>query len=93
MKLLALVSRVEQADLTLVVVDCAQLPSDAQQAFAFLQDHLRTVLPAQEQPEAGETSRTSLIPVAFGLFALKPREMIYFGISCIIKLPGLLSCS
>ncbi|XP_028443168.1 5-taurinomethyluridine-[tRNA] synthase subunit GTPB3, mitochondrial isoform X2 [Perca flavescens] len=43
--------RVEQADLTLVVVDCTDLPSDAQQAAAFLQDHLRRVLPNQEQPE------------------------------------------
>uniref|UniRef100_A0A8C4GZT4 5-taurinomethyluridine-[tRNA] synthase subunit GTPB3, mitochondrial n=1 Tax=Dicentrarchus labrax TaxID=13489 RepID=A0A8C4GZT4_DICLA len=41
--------RVEQADLTLVVVDCTNLPSDAQQASAFLQEHLRSVLPSQEQ--------------------------------------------
>ncbi|XP_070688335.1 tRNA modification GTPase GTPBP3, mitochondrial [Pempheris klunzingeri] len=43
--------RVEQADLTLVVVDCTHFPSDAQQAAAFLQGHLRGVLPTQEQPE------------------------------------------
>ncbi|XP_034002380.1 tRNA modification GTPase GTPBP3, mitochondrial isoform X1 [Trematomus bernacchii] len=43
--------RVEQADLTLVVADCADLPSDAQQAAAFLQEHLRSVLNPQEQPE------------------------------------------
>ncbi|KAI3368195.1 hypothetical protein L3Q82_007922 [Scortum barcoo] len=43
--------RVEQADLTLVVVDCAHLPSDTQEAAAFLQGHLRSVLPPQEQPE------------------------------------------
>ncbi|KAK2908070.1 tRNA modification GTPase GTPBP3, mitochondrial isoform X2 [Channa argus] len=42
--------RVEQADLTLVVVDCAHVPSDAQQAAAFLQGQLRSVLPSQEQP-------------------------------------------
>ena len=47
------VSRVEQADLTLVVVDCAHVPTDAQQAAAFLQEHLRSVLPAQEQTEPG----------------------------------------
>ncbi|XP_044217071.1 tRNA modification GTPase GTPBP3, mitochondrial isoform X1 [Thunnus albacares] len=41
--------RVEQADLTLVVVDCAHLPPDAQQASAFLEEHLRSVLPSQEQ--------------------------------------------
>ncbi|KAF3835317.1 hypothetical protein F7725_027875 [Dissostichus mawsoni] len=43
--------KMEQADLTLVVADCADLPSDAQQAAAFLQEHLRSVLPPQEQPE------------------------------------------
>ncbi|KAF7657204.1 hypothetical protein LDENG_00030500 [Lucifuga dentata] len=41
--------RVEQADLTLVVVDSAQLPADVQQAAAFLQGHLRIVLSTQEQ--------------------------------------------
>ncbi|XP_023261807.1 tRNA modification GTPase GTPBP3, mitochondrial isoform X1 [Seriola lalandi dorsalis] len=43
--------RVEQADLTLVVVDSAHLPTDAQQAAAFLQGHLRSVLATEEQPE------------------------------------------
>ncbi|GAA6221279.1 tRNA modification GTPase GTPBP3, mitochondrial isoform X2 [Lates japonicus] len=43
--------RVEQADLTLVVVDCAHLPTDVQQAAAFLQGHLKSVLQTQEQPE------------------------------------------
>uniref|UniRef100_A0A3Q3K8W7 TrmE-type G domain-containing protein n=1 Tax=Monopterus albus TaxID=43700 RepID=A0A3Q3K8W7_MONAL len=37
--------RVEQADLTLVVVDCAHLPSDAQEAAAFLLAHLKSILP------------------------------------------------
>uniref|UniRef100_A0A3B4WFV3 GTP binding protein 3, mitochondrial n=1 Tax=Seriola lalandi dorsalis TaxID=1841481 RepID=A0A3B4WFV3_SERLL len=41
--------RVEQADLTLVVVDSAHLPTDAQQAAAFLQGHLRSVLATEEQ--------------------------------------------
>ncbi|KAM9358283.1 5-taurinomethyluridine-[tRNA] synthase subunit GTPB3, mitochondrial [Symphorus nematophorus] len=58
--------RVEQADLTLVVVDCAHLPSDAQQAAAFLQGHLRTVLPTQEQPNTGRCllvlNKTDLLP-------------------------------
>ncbi|KAM4629068.1 5-taurinomethyluridine-[tRNA] synthase subunit GTPB3, mitochondrial isoform 2-T2 [Polymixia lowei] len=40
--------RVEQADLTLVVVDATQLPPDAQQVPAYLQDQLRSVLPAKE---------------------------------------------
>ncbi|XP_058495440.1 tRNA modification GTPase GTPBP3, mitochondrial [Solea solea] len=43
--------RVEQADLTLVVVDCAHLLTDAQQAVDVLQTHLRSVLSSQEQPE------------------------------------------
>ncbi len=51
--LLSVFSRVEQADLTLVVVDCAHLPSDAQQAAGFLQEHLGSVLSTKEQPEAG----------------------------------------
>lgn len=48
-----LVSRMEQADLTLVVVDSALLPCDAEQGAAFLQGHLRSVLSNQEQPETG----------------------------------------
>ncbi|XP_068174856.1 tRNA modification GTPase GTPBP3, mitochondrial isoform X2 [Antennarius striatus] len=43
--------RVEQADLTLVVVDCSHLPTDVQETAAFLQGHLRSVLPPQEQTE------------------------------------------
>ncbi|XP_042338016.1 tRNA modification GTPase GTPBP3, mitochondrial isoform X2 [Plectropomus leopardus] len=43
--------RVEQADLTLVVVDSSHLPSDAQKAAAFLQEYLGSVLPTVEQPE------------------------------------------
>lgn len=48
-----LVCRMEQADLTLVVVDCAQIPHNVRQAAAFLQEHLRSVLPNQEEPETG----------------------------------------
>ncbi|XP_026179583.1 5-taurinomethyluridine-[tRNA] synthase subunit GTPB3, mitochondrial isoform X3 [Mastacembelus armatus] len=43
--------RVEQADLTLVVVDCAHLPCNAQQAAVFLWEHLRSILPTQEQTD------------------------------------------
>lgn len=46
----------EQADLNLVVVDCAHLPPDTQQAAAFLQRHLTDVLPTETQPERGMTS-------------------------------------
>uniref|UniRef100_A0A665WVW3 GTP binding protein 3, mitochondrial n=1 Tax=Echeneis naucrates TaxID=173247 RepID=A0A665WVW3_ECHNA len=41
--------RVEQADLTLVVVDCSNLPIDTQQAAAFLQEHLKSVMSTQKQ--------------------------------------------
>lgn len=58
---ICLVSRVEQADLTLVVVDCAQLPTDAQQVAAFLEGHLRSVLPTQEQSETGTTSKIKIL--------------------------------
>lgn len=52
----------EQADLTLVVVDCAHLSSDAQQAAAFIRGHLTSVLPTQEQPETGMASSASASP-------------------------------
>ena len=45
--------RVEQADLTLVVVDATPLAADAQQAPAFLQAHLRGVLSSRELSESG----------------------------------------
>lgn len=45
--------RLKQADLTLVVVDCAQLPSDALEAAEFLKHHLKSVLSLQEHPETG----------------------------------------
>lgn len=51
---------VEQADLTLVVVDCSHLPTDTQQAAAFLQGHLSTVLSSQEHPEMGEFSQLGI---------------------------------
>nr|XP_019953831.1 PREDICTED: tRNA modification GTPase GTPBP3, mitochondrial isoform X2 [Paralichthys olivaceus] len=58
--------RVEQADLTLVVVDCALVATDAQQAAAFLQGHLRSVLPAQEQTDTDRCllvlNKTDLLP-------------------------------
>ncbi|XP_047442172.1 tRNA modification GTPase GTPBP3, mitochondrial [Mugil cephalus] len=58
--------RVEQADLTLVVVDSTHLPSDAQQAAAFLREHLRSVLPSQDQPEKGRCllvlNKSDLLP-------------------------------
>uniref|UniRef100_A0A674NEQ6 GTP binding protein 3, mitochondrial n=1 Tax=Takifugu rubripes TaxID=31033 RepID=A0A674NEQ6_TAKRU len=42
--------RLEQADLTLVVVDCAQLPSDAPEAAEFLQHHLKSISVYSQHP-------------------------------------------
>uniref|UniRef100_A0A8C3ASE2 5-taurinomethyluridine-[tRNA] synthase subunit GTPB3, mitochondrial n=1 Tax=Cyclopterus lumpus TaxID=8103 RepID=A0A8C3ASE2_CYCLU len=53
--------RVDQADLTLVVVDCAHLPSDAEQAATFLEGHLRSVLSPQEQSLL-VLNKTDLLP-------------------------------
>ncbi|XP_071370772.1 tRNA modification GTPase GTPBP3, mitochondrial-like, partial [Centroberyx affinis] len=57
---------VEQADLTLVVVDCAQLPPDARQAPAFLQGHLSSLLPTQQHPQRERClvvlNKTDLVP-------------------------------
>uniref|UniRef100_A0A3Q4AWF4 5-taurinomethyluridine-[tRNA] synthase subunit GTPB3, mitochondrial n=1 Tax=Mola mola TaxID=94237 RepID=A0A3Q4AWF4_MOLML len=53
--------RLEQADLTMVVVDCAHLLSDAQQAADVLQRHLRSVLPTQKQTLV-VLNKTDLLP-------------------------------
>ncbi|KAM3876324.1 5-taurinomethyluridine-[tRNA] synthase subunit GTPB3, mitochondrial [Diretmus argenteus] len=58
--------RVEQADLTLVVVDSTQLPPDVQQVPAFLQEHLQSVLPTQEHSQTEGyllvLNKTDLVP-------------------------------
>ncbi|XP_029356895.1 5-taurinomethyluridine-[tRNA] synthase subunit GTPB3, mitochondrial isoform X2 [Echeneis naucrates] len=59
--------RVEQADLTLVVVDCSNLPIDTQQAAAFLQEHLKSVMSTQKQTFAVDNcllvlNKTDLLP-------------------------------
>ncbi|XP_041863199.1 tRNA modification GTPase GTPBP3, mitochondrial [Melanotaenia boesemani] len=58
--------RMQQADLTLVVVDSAHLPSEVQQAATFLQEHLRSVIASQEQPETERCllvlNKTDLLP-------------------------------
>ncbi|XP_076009406.1 5-taurinomethyluridine-[tRNA] synthase subunit GTPB3, mitochondrial [Genypterus blacodes] len=58
--------RVEQADLTLVVVDGAQVPADAGEAAAFLEGHLSSVLCTQEQPPTDSCilvlNKTDLLP-------------------------------
>uniref|UniRef100_A0A672FAQ6 5-taurinomethyluridine-[tRNA] synthase subunit GTPB3, mitochondrial n=1 Tax=Salarias fasciatus TaxID=181472 RepID=A0A672FAQ6_SALFA len=76
--------RVEQADLTLVVVDCAHLPLDGGGAVASLQGHLRSVLPSQQHPDTGcllvlnkvdllsETQRWKLKEELSGVYGLPP---------------------
>ncbi|XP_041648090.1 tRNA modification GTPase GTPBP3, mitochondrial isoform X2 [Cheilinus undulatus] len=44
--------RVEQADLTLLVIDSSHLPADARKSAAFLQENLEAVLPTQEHLES-----------------------------------------
>nr|XP_046247420.1 tRNA modification GTPase GTPBP3, mitochondrial isoform X2 [Scatophagus argus] len=87
--------RVEQADLTVVVVDCAQLPSDAQQAAAFLQEHLRSVLPVQEQPETVfPAERFLLVLNKTDLLPQEQRQKLKGELSPVSDLPPvcLISC-
>ncbi|XP_069009362.1 tRNA modification GTPase GTPBP3, mitochondrial [Embiotoca jacksoni] len=83
--------RVEQADLTLVVVDSTQLPSDVRSAVTFLQDHLRSVLPSQEQPE---TDRCLLVLNKVDLLPEKPRQKLDRELRAVSGLPSvcLISC-
>ncbi|XP_037325502.2 tRNA modification GTPase GTPBP3, mitochondrial [Pungitius pungitius] len=65
--------RVQQADLTLVVVDCTLLPSDAKKIATFLQGHLSSVLPTQpEQPE-------TVFPEDRFLLVLNKRDLLPEG--------------
>ncbi|KAM9763194.1 5-taurinomethyluridine-[tRNA] synthase subunit GTPB3, mitochondrial isoform 1-T1 [Menidia menidia] len=58
--------RMQQADLTLVVVDSAHLPSEVHKAADFLLEHLRSVLSSPTQPETGRCllvlNKTDLLP-------------------------------
>ncbi|XP_070817095.1 tRNA modification GTPase GTPBP3, mitochondrial isoform X2 [Chaetodon trifascialis] len=87
--------RVEQADLTLMVVDCAHLPSDAQQAAAFLQGHLRSILPSQEQPDAVcPADRSLLVLNKIDLLPQEQRQKLDGELSRVSGLPPvcLISC-
>ncbi|XP_060890117.1 tRNA modification GTPase GTPBP3, mitochondrial isoform X1 [Labrus mixtus] len=68
--------RVEHADLTLVVVDCSNLPAETTQAAAFLQDHLRTLLPTQEQPGTGDISSPFFFPTDRFLLVLNKTDLL-----------------
>ncbi|XP_071202500.1 tRNA modification GTPase GTPBP3, mitochondrial isoform X3 [Salvelinus alpinus] len=63
--------RVEQADLTLVVVDSTQLPPDPQLVPAFLQEYLSSVLPS---PEAGMKAASDRVLLVLNKSDLVPEE-------------------
>ncbi|XP_034531958.1 LOW QUALITY PROTEIN: tRNA modification GTPase GTPBP3, mitochondrial [Notolabrus celidotus] len=87
--------RVEQADLTLVVVDSSNLPADTKQAAAFLQGHLRTVLPAQEHPETeSPTDRFLLVLNKADLLSEEQRQKLDTELRRVSGLPpvSLISC-
>ncbi|XP_028260386.1 5-taurinomethyluridine-[tRNA] synthase subunit GTPB3, mitochondrial isoform X1 [Parambassis ranga] len=75
---------VEQADLTLVVVDSAHLPTEAHQAAAFLQEHLRSVLPSQKQYE---TDRCVLVLNKTDLLPEKQRQKLDRELRAVSGLP------
>ncbi|KAM6921967.1 5-taurinomethyluridine-[tRNA] synthase subunit GTPB3, mitochondrial [Xenentodon cancila] len=83
--------RLQQADLTLLVVDSVRLPSEVPQAAALLQEHLRHVLPSQEQPDANGCllvlNKTDLLPES-------QREKLDRGLRRMSELPPvcLISC-
>uniref|UniRef100_A0A8C7MSA1 GTP binding protein 3, mitochondrial n=1 Tax=Oncorhynchus kisutch TaxID=8019 RepID=A0A8C7MSA1_ONCKI len=86
---------VEQADLTLVVVDSTQLPPDPQLVAAFLQQHLSTVLPS---PEAGMTAASDKVLLVLNKSDLVPEEQRERTEGELRERPGLppacfLSCS
>ncbi|KAM3619584.1 uncharacterized protein V6R79_010459 [Siganus canaliculatus] len=83
--------RVEQADLTLVVVDCTDLPSDTQQTAAFLHSHLRSVLQTQEQ---SETDKFLLVLNKTDLLPEEQQQKLHRELSCVSGLPAvsLISC-
>ncbi|KAM4738712.1 5-taurinomethyluridine-[tRNA] synthase subunit GTPB3, mitochondrial isoform 2-T2 [Anableps anableps] len=83
--------RVQQADLTLLVVDSTILPSEVQEAPSFLLDHLKSILPSQDQPETGRCllvlNKTDLLPEI-------QREKLNLGLRGVSGLPPvcLISC-
>lgn len=71
--------RVEQADLTLVVVDSCHLPPDATLVPGFLRGHLRNVLPGREHPQTGTEAapeRCLLVLNKSDLVPAKQRERV-----------------
>ncbi|XP_051929883.1 tRNA modification GTPase GTPBP3, mitochondrial [Hippocampus zosterae] len=87
--------RVEQADLTLVVVDCSLLSTDNKQASDFLQDHLNSVLHNQEQIHTELPSdRFLLVLNKVDLLPEEQRQMLKLILGCISGLPPvcMMSC-
>ncbi|CAN9500329.1 unnamed protein product [Ophioblennius macclurei] len=83
--------RVQQADLTLVVVDCAHLPSDEAGAVDSLKGHLRSVLPPQQH---SDTDRCLLVLNKVDLLSEKRRRKLNEELSGHSGLPPacLISC-
>ncbi|XP_061739484.1 tRNA modification GTPase GTPBP3, mitochondrial isoform X1 [Nerophis ophidion] len=80
--------RVEQADLTLVVVDCSRLPMDVQQAAAFLQDHLGSFLSTQEHIHTAlQSDRCLLVLNKVDLLPEEQGQMLKKELGCISGLP------
>nr|XP_057928327.1 tRNA modification GTPase GTPBP3, mitochondrial [Doryrhamphus excisus] len=80
--------RVEQADLTLVVVDCSGLPTDVHQAAAFLQDHLGRVLPPQDDSHAAfRSDRCLLVLNKVDLLPEEQRQTLKRELGSISRMP------
>ncbi|XP_057698134.1 tRNA modification GTPase GTPBP3, mitochondrial isoform X1 [Corythoichthys intestinalis] len=80
--------RIEQADLTLVVVDCSHIPTEFQQAATFLQDYLRSVVLTQEQMQTVLPSdRFLLVLNKVDLLPDEHRQMLKQKFGCIPALP------
>lgn len=75
--------RVEQADLTLVVVDCAQLPSD-KQTEALLKNHLSSVISTQE---SYRTDRCILVLNKLDLLTEERRQRLEADLNTLTGLP------
>ncbi|XP_034036017.1 tRNA modification GTPase GTPBP3, mitochondrial isoform X2 [Thalassophryne amazonica] len=87
--------RLEQADLTLVVVDCAHLPPDPHNTEAFLRHHLCDVLSTTEQTRAVfSTDRCLLVLNKTDLLPEERRQMLDAELTQASGLPPvcLISC-
>uniref|UniRef100_A0A8C5HRQ8 TrmE-type G domain-containing protein n=1 Tax=Gouania willdenowi TaxID=441366 RepID=A0A8C5HRQ8_GOUWI len=79
------VERLEQADLTLMVVDCSHIPADVQPAASFLREHLHKLMPSDQ---------CLLVLNKTDLIADSQREKLAVGLQSVPGLPPfcLISC-